>query len=52
MYDQAADPRELVNLAGRKEYKETAATLRDQLRKMMVEAGEADTEIVLAKLYP
>jgi arylsulfatase A-like enzyme len=52
MYDQGTDPYELVNLAGRKEYKETAATLRDQLRKMMVHAGEADPEIVQAKLYP
>jgi arylsulfatase A-like enzyme len=52
MYDQGADPYELVNLAGRKEYKEIASTLRDQLKKVMVQAGEADPEIVPAKLYP
>jgi arylsulfatase A-like enzyme len=52
MYDQGGDPCELVNLAGRKEYKEIAATLREQLKKLMVEAGEPETEIVTAKLYP
>jgi arylsulfatase A-like enzyme len=52
MYDQRADPHELVNLAGRKEYSEIAATLRDELKKLMVEAGEAEPEIVSAKLYP
>src|ERR1700761_9346776 len=52
MYDQGADPHELVNLAGRKEYKEVAETLRGQLKKLMVAANEPDPEIVTAKLYP
>jgi hypothetical protein len=41
-----------VNLAGRKEYRGTADQLRDQLKKLMVVAGEADPEIAAAKLYP
>src|ERR1700729_514775 len=40
MYDQGADPYELGNLAGRKEYKEVAETLRGQLKKLMVAAKE------------
>ena len=52
MYDQGADPYELVNLAGRKEYKEIAETLRGQLKKLMIAANETDPEIVTAKLYP
>jgi arylsulfatase A-like enzyme len=51
-YDQRADPHELVNLAGRKEYREKAAELREQLKKLLVAAGEAEPEIVPAKLYP
>ena len=51
-YDQRADPHELVNLAGRKEYRAKAAELREQLKKLMVAAGEAEPEIVPAKLYP
>jgi arylsulfatase A-like enzyme len=52
MYDQGADPHELVNLAGRKEYKESADALRYQLKKLMSSAGEVAPEIVSAKLYP
>ena len=52
IYDQRNDPHELVNLAGRKEYRETADQLCDQLKKLMVTAGEADPEIAAAKLYP
>jgi arylsulfatase A-like enzyme len=52
LYDQRNDPHELVNLAGRKEYREIADKLRDQLKEMMARAGEADPEIVPAKLYP
>jgi arylsulfatase A-like enzyme len=51
-YDQRADPHELVNLAGRKEYREKANELRDQLKKLLVAAGEAEPEIMDAKLYP
>jgi hypothetical protein len=52
LYDQRNDPHELTNLAGRKEYREIADRLREQLKELMVQAGEADPEIVPAKLYP
>ena len=51
-YDQRADPNELVNLAGRQEYREKADELRDQLKTLLAKAGEAEPEIVPAKLYP
>lgn len=51
-YDQRADPHELVNLAGRKEYRAKADELREQLKKLIVAAGEPEPEIVPAKLYP
>ena len=52
MYDQRADPNELVNLAGRKEYRVKADELRERLKKLMAAAGEAEPQIELAKLYP
>ena len=52
MYDQRNDPYELVNVAGRQEYASQAAELRGELKKMMVASGEAEPEIVPAKLYP
>ena len=52
MYDQRADPNELVNLAGRKEYRLKADELREQLKQVMRVAGEPDPQIVSAKLYP
>jgi len=52
IYDQRNDPCELVNLAGRKEYREVAYGLRDQLKELMAQAGEAAPEITPAKLYP
>jgi arylsulfatase A-like enzyme len=52
LYDQRADPHELVNLAGRMEYREQADVLRGQLKKLMVAAGEPEPEIVPAALYP
>jgi len=52
LYDQRADPYELVNLAGRKEYRQTAAQLREQLKKRIVAAGEPEPEITPAPLYP
>jgi arylsulfatase A-like enzyme len=52
MYDQRADPNELVNLAGREEYRAKARELREHLKKMIVAAGEPEPEIVEAKLYP
>lgn len=51
-YDQRADPHELVNLAGRKEYRAKAGELRNQLKKLIAAAGEPEPEIVPAKLYP
>jgi arylsulfatase A-like enzyme len=52
MYDQRNDPYELVNVAGRQESASQAEELRGELKKMMVAAGEAEPEIVTAKLYP
>lgn len=51
-YDQRADPNELVNLAGRQEYRIKADELREQLKKLMKSAGEPEPEILPAKLYP
>jgi arylsulfatase A-like enzyme len=52
IYDQRADPHELVNLAGRQEYRVKADELREQLKKLLAAAGEPEPEIVPAKLYP
>src|SRR5579875_1476697 len=52
MYDQRADPHELVNLAGRKESRAKADELRERLKKLLAAAGEAEPEIESAKLYP
>jgi arylsulfatase A-like enzyme len=52
MYDQRNDPHELVNLAGRKEYHETADALCEQLKKLIVASGEPEPQITPAKLYP
>ncbi len=52
MYDQRNDPHELVNLAARKEYRETAEQLREELKKLIVASGDPQPEIVPAKLYP
>jgi arylsulfatase A-like enzyme len=52
MYDQRADPHELVNLAGRQEYRGKADELREELTKLLVGAGESIPEIQAAKLYP
>lgn len=52
VYDQRADPHELVNLAGRKEYRVKADELREQLKKLLAGAGEPEPEIQAAPLYP
>ncbi|MGC1187419.1 MAG: sulfatase-like hydrolase/transferase [Candidatus Acidiferrales bacterium] len=52
MYDQRADPSELVNLAGRQEYRAKADELREELTKLLAAAGEPMAEIQPAKLYP
>jgi arylsulfatase A-like enzyme len=52
MYNLADDPYQQVNLAGRQEYREEAAKLRELLLKRMREAGEDAAEITAAHLYP
>jgi arylsulfatase A-like enzyme len=52
IYDQRADPSELVNLAGRQEYRAKADELRAELVKLLAAAGETSPEIQPAKLYP
>lgn len=51
-YDQRADPHELVNLAGRQEYRAKATELRGELKKLLAAAGEPEPEILPAPLYP
>src|ERR1019366_3447011 len=48
-YDQRADPSELVNLAGRQEYRLKAEELREELQKLVVAAGEPEPRILPAK---
>jgi arylsulfatase A-like enzyme len=52
MYDQRNDPNELVNLAGRKEYRQVADELGERLKKLIVATGEPAPQIAPAKLYP
>jgi arylsulfatase A-like enzyme len=52
IYDQRGDPHELVNLAGRQEYRAKADELREQLKKLLTAAGEPAPEIADAALYP
>jgi len=52
LYDQRNDPNELVNLAGRKEYRAIADELQAQLKPLIVATGEDEPDIVPAKLYP
>ena len=52
LYDLCGDPHQLVNLAGRRETRATAAHLRDRLLIRMKEAGEEQAEILPAPLYP
>lgn len=52
LYDLFADPHELVNVAGRKEYQDIAAQLRERLKARMMEAGEAEPQIEPARFYP
>jgi hypothetical protein len=41
-----------VNLAGRQEYRAKADELKEQLKKLMLAAGEPEAEIVSTNLYP
>jgi len=52
MYNLADDPYQQVNLAGRQEYRDQAAALRQLLLQRMSEAGEEAAEITPARLYP
>ena len=52
LYDQRNDPHELVNLAGRKEYRALSEELRGELKKLIAASGDPEPEIVPAKLYP
>jgi len=52
LYDLFADPHELVNLAGRREYRNVSAELRERLRALIVAAGEPEPDIREARLYP
>lgn len=50
-YDECGDPSEIVNLAARKEYREQADVLRDELKQLIVASGEPEPEIIPASLY-
>jgi arylsulfatase A-like enzyme len=52
LYDQRSDPHELVNLAGRKEYRQVADQLREELVKLVTASGDPEPQIAPAKLYP
>jgi arylsulfatase A-like enzyme len=52
LYDLFADPHQLVNLAGRRETRDIAAHLRERLLIRMREAGEEQSQILPAPLYP
>lgn len=51
-YDEAGDPYELTNLAGRKEYRNQANELAARLKKLIVEAGEPEPQIRPTTIYP
>jgi arylsulfatase A-like enzyme len=52
MYNNFSDPAQLVNLAGRVEYRAAAKELRQKLEDSIVASGEARPEISPARLYP
>ena len=52
LYDLFADPHQLVNLAGRRETRDIATHLRERLLIRMKEAGEEQSQILPAPLYP
>jgi len=51
LYNNYADPAQLVNLAGHVPDKAAAATLRKELLARMIQAGEAAPTISAARLY-
>jgi hypothetical protein len=46
LYDTYADPHQHVNLAGRPQFRDTAAALRERLLERLAAAGEAAPEVV------
>lgn len=52
LYNLFTDPHQLVNLSGRRETRDAAASLGGRLRARMIEAGELPAEIAPAALYP
>jgi len=42
----------MVNLIGRREYRQVAEELRERLKRRMAAAGEEEPEIVEARYYP
>ncbi|MCM8832298.1 MAG: sulfatase-like hydrolase/transferase [Candidatus Omnitrophica bacterium] len=52
LYDLFSDPYELVNLVGRKEYKEVLEDLRQRLKLKIKEVEGIDVEIKERKIYP
>lgn len=51
LYSVAGDPYEQVNLIGRPEFRQIANQLRERLRKMIVEHGEAEPTITPVNVY-
>jgi len=52
MYNNASDPAQLVNLAGRQTFRQAASQLREELLAMIGESGEPQPTITPARLYP
>jgi arylsulfatase A-like enzyme len=52
LYNLYSDPHQLLNLAGRRETREISTSLRERLRKKMIDAGEEASEIKPRPLYP
>ncbi len=51
LYDLAADPHQIINMAGRSEYRAISAHLRQRLLTRIQEAGEPAAEIAPARFY-
>lgn len=52
LYDLYSDPYELVNLAGRREYREISEILRERLEKKIKEIEKIDVKIKKREIYP
>jgi len=53
MFNNAEDPCQLLNLAGRRQYKETSEELRKLLEELIAHSGDPVPEINPARLlYP